>query len=101
MSKLLTSLLAATAVLALAPATASARPPDCFLVCNYEAFCEDTCWDGSVTTCGEYGFCGASLSESSDETASVAHDEAQQSDASSLVCGEARQATEPSVSVES
>lgn len=101
MSKLLKSLLAATAVLALAPATASARPPECFLVCDYEAFCEDTCWNGRITTCGDYGFCGASLSESSEETASVAHDEAQQSDASSLVCDEARQATEPSVSVES
>ncbi|WNG15687.1 hypothetical protein [Cystobacter fuscus] len=102
MRNLLKSLLAATAVLALAPTTASARPPECYLVCDYEAFCEDTCWNGRITTCGEYGFCGASLSESSsDETASVAHDEAQQSDASSLVCDEARQDTEPSLSVES
>ena len=101
MSKLLKCLLAATAVVALAPITASARPPDCFLVCDYDAFCEDTCWDGALSTCGDYGFCGAARAEPSDVKASVAQDAAQQSEASSLVCSEARQAAEPSVSAES
>ncbi len=101
MRKLLNPLLAAAAVLSLVSAPASARPPDCYLVCDYDAFCEDTCWNGRLATCGDYGVCGASLSESSEESASVAHEEARQSDVSSLVCDEARQAEEPSVSVES
>jgi len=100
MNKLLKSLLATTAFLSLTPTTALARPPQCYLVCNYEAFCEDTCWNGAVTTCGDYGFCGFSLTESSIVPASVAQDEAQQSDESSLVCSEGQPSAELSVSVE-
>lgn len=101
MSKLLTSLLAAVAVLTLAPTTASARPQYCYEICDLESFCGDVCWDGTVTTCGDYGICAGARAEPSEVTASVAQDEAQPSDAASLVCGEAQPSTESSVSVES
>ncbi|WNG37838.1 hypothetical protein F0U60_32245 [Archangium minus] len=96
MSNLLRSLLAATAFLSLAPHVASARPPNCDVVCDESSHCSDTCWFGHTMTCGEWGFCGSTLTEPSDETASVAQD-----DASSQVCSEEQQSAELSASVES
>lgn len=96
MSKLLRSLLAATAFLTLAPNAASARPQDCDVVCDETSDCSDTCWFGHTMTCGEWGFCASIVTEPSDETASVVQD-----DASSQVCSEGQQSAELSASVES
>ena len=39
------------------PPPGFARPPDCANVCGPTVGCSTRCWDGGVTTCGEYGDC--------------------------------------------
>ncbi|MFP2910201.1 hypothetical protein ACLESD_35215 [Pyxidicoccus sp. 3LFB2] len=92
MSKLLKSLLVATAFLTLAPTTASARPEDCDELCTdwQNASCSAQClWLGRIITCGDYdgGVCSGAQAEPS---ASVSQDEAEQSE-SQHVCGEQSQ----------
>lgn len=101
MSTLLRSLLAATAVLTLAPITALAGPPRCIFVCGYEASCEEPCRDerGIDTTCGEYGWCGGFTF--SDETPSAARDEASRSEEPARVCSDEPQAEASTVTAES
>ncbi|WP_164013910.1 hypothetical protein [Pyxidicoccus trucidator] len=101
MSKLLRSLLAATAFLTLAPTAASALPPQCYEECDFEySECTQPCArGGTLTTCGAYGVCAGAREEPSDASASVSQDEARQSVASQ-VCGE-EQTAEVSSSAES
>jgi len=103
MSKLLRSLLAATAFLALAPTAASARPEDCDELCTDVQMpaCSDLClFAGKIITCGDYGYCVGAGSEPSSETASVAWDEASQSEAAAQVCSQEQQSMTPSASAE-
>lgn len=100
MSKLLKSLLAATAVLAIAPSAAWAIPQYCSVLCDFEADCSETCYDGRITTCGAYGVYGTCIGARSEVTDSVAQGEAQRSDASSLVCSEAQRSEAQAASVE-
>lgn len=99
MSKLVKSLLAATAFATLVPTVASARPPYCDEICTFEADCSETCWNGRISNCGAYGVygtCGGARTQSPEVTVS----EAQQSDEASLVCSEAHQSEELSAVVE-
>ena len=98
MSKLLRSLLAATAVLTLAPTAASARPEDCDELCTDVNMpsCSELClWAGQIITCGDYGFgfCAGVRAEPSGVTAS-------QSEAVSQVCSEEQQSSAHSASAE-
>ncbi|MFP2910200.1 hypothetical protein ACLESD_35210 [Pyxidicoccus sp. 3LFB2] len=92
MSKILRSLLVATAFLTLAPTAALALPPDCDEACDFEySSCTQLCAMGRyVTTCGDYGICVGARDEPSESSASVSQDEAQQAE-SSNVCGEESQ----------
>lgn len=102
MSKLVKSLLAATAVLSLAPTTASARPPPCEEQCYPDTPCSSICLNitNTVITCGSYGVCEGLRTEAAKETASVIQDEAQQSQVESRVCSEAPRPEARPVSVE-
>ncbi len=93
MSKLLRSLLAATAFLTLAPTAASALPPQCSVSCDrQDSPCDQVCArGGTVTTCGAYGVCAGLRDEPPEASASLSQDEASQAEASSLVCEEAQQ----------
>ncbi len=94
MSKLLKSLLATTAFLALAPTTASALS-QCWQICSNPAYCDKQCIVGNrILTCRTAGFC-SSADEAPDETASVTTEETEPA----LVCSETQQATESSASI--
>lgn len=102
MRKLLRFLLAATAVLTLAPTAASALPSPCYAVCDSTSDCSDICYSsGGLSTCGDWGICASAREEPSEETASVTRDEALRYDEAAPVCSEPRQATESLASAES
>ncbi|WP_147445751.1 hypothetical protein [Corallococcus aberystwythensis] len=102
MSKLVKSLLAATAVLSLVPTTAFARPPPCEEQCHPDINCDAICLNitNTVITCGSYGLCQGLNAAPSSETASVIQDEAQQPQGESLVCNDASQPEALPVSVQ-
>ncbi|NMO16866.1 hypothetical protein HPC49_39400 [Pyxidicoccus fallax] len=91
MRKLLSSLLAATAVLSLAPTTASAfLPPQCAEICDYSR-CSTRCTQGIlVTTCADWGICIGIADEDPDTTSSVSENVTLEVDASLLVCSAAQ-----------
>lgn len=102
MSKLLRSLLAATAFLTFAPTIASAGVTGrCIFVCGYEANCDEPCRNesGTDTTCGEYGWCG--ISNPVSEAPSATRDEASTAEEPTQVCSDESQAAESAVSTES
>jgi hypothetical protein len=101
LSKLLRSLLAATAFLTLAPTAALAGPPRCIFVCGYETSCDEPCRtdNGTDTTCGEYGWCGGP--NLVDVTPSATQNEASGAEEPAQVCGGEPQAVESAVSAES
>ena len=84
MNALRKSLLAVSAVLAVAPAAAFAYPPQCMDVC-LEHGCVGPCYEGTYrTTCEEAGWCFAPAP--SEETAAVSVEQTQQSEDVAPVC---------------
>lgn len=96
MRTMLKSLLAATALLFLAPLSASALPPQCSDICEAGASCcGDPCAIGGTrTTCGRYipASCDATCVAPKEDT--VMQGEPRQDEASSLVCSAENQAAE-------
>ncbi|MBZ4329352.1 hypothetical protein NR800_11345 [Corallococcus interemptor] len=95
MNALRKSLMAVSAVLAVAPAAAFAYPPQCDDVCR--VYCSGPCYEGTYrTTCEESGWCFAPAP--SEETASVS---TEQSKDTAPVCDAAHPDTEQGPAVES
>ncbi|MHA7631596.1 hypothetical protein [Corallococcus sp. M7] len=83
MNALRKSLMAVSAVLAVAPAAAFAYPPQCDEVCF--DYCLDVCYEGTYrTSCEAAGWCSAFTH--SEETASVSTEQSQQSEDTAPVC---------------
>ncbi|RYZ43548.1 MAG: hypothetical protein EOO71_03045 [Myxococcaceae bacterium] len=98
MSALKKSLLA---VLALAPASAFAYPPQCDDVCP-ASLCTRICYLGTYrTTCAEEGYCFAPAPTQADATASVTDAKSRQAEDTEQVCGGESQTAQPSANVES
>ncbi|WP_223632870.1 hypothetical protein [Corallococcus sp. EGB] len=84
MNALKKSLLSVAAVLAVAPASAFAYPPQCWDVCT--GICTQPCYEGTFrTTCGDAGYC-FEFAQPSEETASVSSEQSQRSDDTAPVC---------------
>ncbi|RKG54523.1 hypothetical protein D7X30_28800 [Corallococcus sp. AB011P] len=98
MNALRKSLMAVSAVLAVAPAAAFAYPPQCDEVC-FE-YCLDTCYEGTYrTSCEAAGWCSASAP--SNETASISPEQSQRSEDTAPVCDSAHLGLEQTPSAES
>ncbi|NPC69650.1 hypothetical protein HPP05_07805 [Corallococcus exiguus] len=98
MNALRKSLMAVSAVLAVAPTAAFAYPPQCDEVCLVH--CAGPCYEGTYrTSCEESGWCsGAAPSK---ETASVSSEQSQQSEEAAPVCDSAHPGVEQTPSAES
>jgi hypothetical protein len=88
-------LLAATAVLALAPSAALAHLT-CGQVCTATSSCHQACYlsPRELITCGEFGYCGDLREEPTQVTAATSDPKANQSDAQAQVCSEEQHAAE-------
>ncbi|RKH27062.1 hypothetical protein D7V77_12625 [Corallococcus sp. CA041A] len=98
MNALRKSLMAVSAVLAVAPAAAFAYPPQCDEVCLVH--CAGPCYEGTYrTSCEESGWCFAPAP--SEETASVSSEQSQRSEDAAPVCDSAHPNVEQTPSAES
>ncbi|CAM4036724.1 hypothetical protein HRD49_26860 [Corallococcus exiguus] len=98
MNALRKSLMAVSAVLAVAPAAAFAYPPQCDEVCLVH--CAGPCYEGTYrTSCEESGWCFAPAP--SEETASVSSEQSQRSEDAAPVCDSAHPGVEQTPSAES